>query len=514
MPVSGLHSLQFGPERLCQHSTLDPVPAFDRSDLLITTALTFIALVLRIPGLDYGLWYDEIWTLLDFVRLTVPEIISSARDLNNHVLFSLSAHFTTSWFGESVWAFRLPAMVFGVLSVPAMFYLGLQLTSRREALLATTFLVFSYHHVWFSQNARGYSGVTLGTIIASILFVWLITTSKPRARLVAGYAIVAALTAWMHLTGSLIIISHGLVWLGLVMGPASRGRFREALPCAVALTLSAALVLLLYSPIFVQLMASFNPASAVAPAHFEWESGAWTSGEFLKGIAIALPGSWVAAIVVLVVLVAGVAGSLKRGFVAAGMVLFPVLVPIAVAMMAMNVFFPRFIFCALPFILFVGVTGGFRLASIVTPFLSQRQVLLVGLAVALLAGSRVPDAWGPKQDFAAAAFFIEQNQQEDSAFVCIGLTYMPMVSYLGADCQRVNSIFELIEIESRYKKTWLFYTLPINLKELHPRIVAHLEANYQVAREFPGTLGGGDIMVMFRDRGGIHPGPGRGPSAP
>ena len=31
---------------------------------------------------------------------------------------------------------------------------GYQVTSEREALLSVVLLAFSYHHIWFSQNAR------------------------------------------------------------------------------------------------------------------------------------------------------------------------------------------------------------------------------------------------------------------------------------------------------------------------------------------------------------------------
>jgi uncharacterized membrane protein len=58
-------------------------------------------------------------------------------------------------FGDSGAALRLPAALFGVASLGAVYALGREVVGRREGLLAALALAFSYQHVWFSQNARG-----------------------------------------------------------------------------------------------------------------------------------------------------------------------------------------------------------------------------------------------------------------------------------------------------------------------------------------------------------------------
>ena len=71
------------------------------------------------------------------MRLPAGDIVNQFYSLNNHVLYSLSAHFTSQWFGESAWSLRLPALVFAICTIPALYHLGRQITSRQEALLAT-----------------------------------------------------------------------------------------------------------------------------------------------------------------------------------------------------------------------------------------------------------------------------------------------------------------------------------------------------------------------------------------
>src|SRR6188768_3984008 len=128
-------------------------------------ALTIVALALRLVNINGGLWYDEIVTLVEFARPPLAQIVTHFPDPNNHPLYSVLAHASVSVFGEHVWSLRLPAVVFGVLGVPMLYWLGTALTSRIEALAAAALLTVSYHDVWFSQNARGYTGLLFWTML-------------------------------------------------------------------------------------------------------------------------------------------------------------------------------------------------------------------------------------------------------------------------------------------------------------------------------------------------------------
>ncbi len=74
-------------------------------------------------------------------------------------------------------ALTAAALLFGVATIPVFFYLARAVTERREAIFATLFLTLSYHHVWFTQNARGYSAMIFFTVLSTLFLVrWL---SKP-----------------------------------------------------------------------------------------------------------------------------------------------------------------------------------------------------------------------------------------------------------------------------------------------------------------------------------------------
>jgi hypothetical protein len=72
-------------------------------------ALLVLALVTRLVGLNASLWYDEVETLTNFVRLPWGELVCDFSSLNNHMFYSLQAKAAVELFGESAWALRLPA---------------------------------------------------------------------------------------------------------------------------------------------------------------------------------------------------------------------------------------------------------------------------------------------------------------------------------------------------------------------------------------------------------------------
>jgi hypothetical protein len=137
-----------------------------------------LAVVLRLMNLDSGLWFDEVVTLTEFVRLPAAELVRNYADQNQHPLFSLMAHGSVELFGESAWALRLPAALFGVATVGVLYGFA-------------RLLAVSYHHVWFSQNARGYTMLVFFALLGSWLF--LENLHRPRLSLSLGYGAVMAL---------------------------------------------------------------------------------------------------------------------------------------------------------------------------------------------------------------------------------------------------------------------------------------------------------------------------------
>ena len=85
--------------RYCQTACADVIP--QRAFTVGFGGLLCLATVLRWPGLDTDLWLDEILTLIDYVRITPGQILTSYASDNNHILYSLLAKASISFFGEN-----------------------------------------------------------------------------------------------------------------------------------------------------------------------------------------------------------------------------------------------------------------------------------------------------------------------------------------------------------------------------------------------------------------------------
>ena len=125
------------------------------------------AFALRLYKLDLGLWYDEVLTYVGYARMPFGEILTTYNNENQHFVFTLLAHACFVIFGEGAWALRLPGALFGVASIWALYLFARQVGSTRQALFAAALFTFSYHHIWFSQNARGYSGLLFWVLLSS-----------------------------------------------------------------------------------------------------------------------------------------------------------------------------------------------------------------------------------------------------------------------------------------------------------------------------------------------------------
>jgi 4-amino-4-deoxy-L-arabinose transferase-like glycosyltransferase len=151
-------------------ATRETVP-IARWDALTFAGILAIALVLRLVGLNSSLWYGEVSPLARFIRLPVGEWITASASLKDHMFYLLQAKAAVAVFGEGAWSLRLPSFIFGLASIGVLWVMGRDAVGRTPALLAAFLLAIAYHHVWFSQDARGFTELLFWTSAATVLFV-------------------------------------------------------------------------------------------------------------------------------------------------------------------------------------------------------------------------------------------------------------------------------------------------------------------------------------------------------
>ena len=103
---------------------------------LALLGLLVVSLLMRLYQLNAGLWFDELLTYMNYARLPLGELVSTYADENQHFMFSIPAHISFLIFGESAWALRLPAVLFGVGGIGALYLFGRYVGDEREGFLA------------------------------------------------------------------------------------------------------------------------------------------------------------------------------------------------------------------------------------------------------------------------------------------------------------------------------------------------------------------------------------------
>jgi len=470
-----------------------------RQTLLIVMAIAGVGLVLRLIGLGDGLWFDEIKMQVRYIVHPLGVIMTTYDDQNQHLLYSVCAKLAVLAFGESAWALRLPAVLFGVASLWAVYHFALRVARRSEAVLAAALLAVSYHHVWFSQDARGYTGLLLWTLLSSSYFVDLLRNRDPRRwTLSFAYGVTIALALYTHLTAAVLPVSHVVVAGWALWGPDRSGRPRPAAgPLFAGLILAGTLSLQVYAPVLPQVAAVLF-APTLAGVTIAWKNPLWLIGETLRGLSEGLPGGPLALIPVLLVGSVGLASYFRRSSSATLTMVLP-LVATAVAIMALrHNLWPRFFFFGAGFAVLIGLAGlgvvARRLAGARGPAIATG---VAGLA-ALASLTTVPSAWGAKQDYDGAEAYIDAHAGAQDAVVVVDMTTVPFEEYKGRKWQTAHDVGELEAIEAGHVRTWLIYSFPTSLEALQPDVWDRVQSEYRLAGQYGGTVRGGDIFVMVR----------------
>lgn len=470
-----------------------PLPS--RWEWAMLSVLLLVGCLIRVYQLPNGLWFDEIQTLVDYVRLPMGHILTTYNSQNQHLFYSVVAGATTGIFGENAGTLRLPAAVFGIASLAAMYFFARMITGRIEALLVTALLTFSYHHVWFSQNARGYTGLLLFTLLASGFFVRMLAGRYRRPWLMMlGYGLAMALAAYTHITAVLVAVAHLVIWLILFLrAPRPRG-FDAWVPC-FAILVAATLTLQLYALVLPEVLGTvLHPPLGAATT--VWQSPRWFFVEAVHGLSQGIPGGWFTLGAGLLVVSAGVVSYWKKSRALLAIMLLPALISGAALLALQHNLWPRFFFFSAGFAVLILVRGGFALVGWVLPARMQWVAPVVTVLVILASATTVPNAWYPKQDFSGAMTWVDREAGAADAVATVDLTRYPYQAFYRKAYVPVDSLPALQQLEQDHPHTWVLYTFPIRLAVVQPAIWERLQQRYTVAARFPGTVGGGAIVVM------------------
>jgi len=488
----------------------------NKSSFIIITILLLIASALRLYSLDTQLWYDEMLTYDKFMHMPLGEIISVYVSDNNHILYTLLARASFWIFGESTWSLRLPAVFFGIGSIWALYHLGRTVSTARVGFFSAALLAFSYHHIWFSQNARGYTALLFWTILTS----WLLLRGlRERKRYVwLLYAIASALGAYTHVTMLFVVLGHFVIylflmislrndiwqikWYGFFLGFVLAGFLTLQLH---ALMLPQMIKVFTFSKQNIQTMVTKSISDVSQKSGLTaWKNPIWTLNEFVKGMEMSFLGNlhFIAAFILFGL---GLLHFKHKDPIMIMLLILPMLIASLVVIVGGYPLFPRFYFFTLGFLVLILVQGTMKLGDMICQKTNIKYLksFPIGTALCVLlifsSAISVPAVYAPKQDYLGARAYVKEMSQSGDAIVTVGLTRFPYRQFYNEKWRAVENIEELNSIRSQVKRTWLLYTLPLPLKAESPQIMNSITREFNVLKVFPGTLNGGTIFVCLSD---------------
>ncbi|MGH7505753.1 MAG: glycosyltransferase family 39 protein, partial [Longimicrobiales bacterium] len=337
-----------------------------------------------------------------------------------------------------------------------------------EALLAAALLAVSYHHIWFSQNARGYTMLAFFAMLATHLL--LRGVRHGRRRDFVGYAVAVALGIFTHLTMVFVVAAHVLIcaWLAFVMPRERRLDWRLPL---LGFTVGGVLTLALYAPIMTQVLAWFlhRPSKLLGVS-----TPAWALREGLQMLRVGLGAGWTV-VAGAAVFAIGLAAYLRRSPLTFALFVLPGATTLAGALLGRGTMYPRFYFFLIGFALLIVVRGAGVIGAAIARVAGQRDAETAGesrrtdqaapgeriatafvglMIVASMLSLRYNYAY-PKQAFQAAAAHVESSARPDEPVAVINATWYAYMEYYGKPWTRITSGEELDALRRSGRMVWL-----------------------------------------------------------
>lgn len=484
------------------------------------TAITLLALVLRIYRLDSDLWLDEITTALNYREMSPLHILTAYISSNNHLLNTLLMKWSISAFGPSENAIRLPAVCFGVLGIPAQYLLARIALHRREAMAAAFLLAISYHHIFFSQNARGYTAFLLWASLGTFFFLRLLSRHRRSDQvfyvLSMFLCLASALYGWFVFAGHVLVL--GAVWLWLLR------KRKSVIPWLKTPLASLALLGLLG----FHLNASIVPQVYAYVGHVYRTQATGYSAfslellrELNRGIAAGFGQSLLLAVAAGVVGVPAFFYCMKKRPVYFLTLVSPLFVTGGFLIVKGLQVSPRFFAWGLPvtFLVVPMVAEGLgrslaasRLATIVPlRWVGQKGLLLlVTLAFCLLSAASLPSYYRtPKQPTRESLQWVLDQMREGDVLATAYLAEWGLRFYgpsreleegKSFHVTRSAEALKQVEEENVGKRIWLMSTFSRALALDRPDLNQHIHDHYRPVRTFPATVGDGEITVWVYAR--------------
>jgi mannosyltransferase len=174
---------------------------------VLLAIITGLALTLRLTAAQESLYGDELFTYYDATAAALPDVLDRMSDWEN----SPPAYFVLAWLGAQLgdpttWI-RLPAVMAGAASVPALYFLAEAIGGRRSAIIAASLYAVLPFAVFYGSEARGYAFLLLLFPLSTLALLRALE-AKEGLRWWVLYGAASALLLYSHYTAGIGIAAQ------------------------------------------------------------------------------------------------------------------------------------------------------------------------------------------------------------------------------------------------------------------------------------------------------------------
>ncbi|MDW8071979.1 MAG: glycosyltransferase family 39 protein [Anaerolineae bacterium] len=228
--------------------------------------MMLVGFALRVYRLEaQSLWYDEAvsWHL---TQMALPQLtVWTANDIQPPLYYYL-LWFWVRLTGTSEYALRFPSVLCATLTLPLLWRLAHRLLGTSGAWVALSLALLSPFHVYYAQEARMYTLLTLLGVMGTYLWLRLLGASQRVASasepfnlwIATAYAVTMAAALYTHYFTVFLLAAHWVVWgwsvvrhalpLYALPGGRARGTNRSLLMHLRPVLISLLVITLLYAP--------------------------------------------------------------------------------------------------------------------------------------------------------------------------------------------------------------------------------------------------------------------------
>lgn len=182
-----------------------------RTSVGAVAILTAVGLAVRVAVASQDLFADELSTYWIVSTNDLGGVISA---VNSDAEITPPLSFVLAWLSTridlSAELLRLPSVIAGTLTIPAVFWLGVRTTGRTAGLIAAALTTLAPFMIYYSAEARGYA-IMMAFVVLSTLAL-LAAVDGRRTWAWALYALFSVAAVYTHYT-SVFVLAAQLGWV-------------------------------------------------------------------------------------------------------------------------------------------------------------------------------------------------------------------------------------------------------------------------------------------------------------